>query len=98
MATPKVIILAELTLQPQYLAEVKALAAATAQFNRTEPGCEAFFVTTKRDDPNTLVLFEVFASAAAHEAHLATDYARHFFATVLAMLAKAPVLTNLNQF
>ncbi|MGI4864214.1 MAG: putative quinol monooxygenase [Janthinobacterium lividum] len=98
MATPKVTVLAELTVQPQYLGEVKALVAATARLNRTEPGCEAFFITTKHDDPNTLVLFEVFASVAAHEAHLATDYARHFFATVPALLAKEAVLTTLDQF
>lgn len=97
MDNPKVTILAELTVQPQYLAEVKALAEATARLNRAEPGCEAFIVSTKQDDPNTLVLFEVFASVAAHEAHLATSYAQHFFATVPAKLAKEAVLTKLDQ-
>jgi quinol monooxygenase YgiN len=98
MDIPKVTMLAELTVQPPYLAEVKALVAATARLNRAEPGCEVFIVTTKHDDPNTLVLFEIFASVAAHEAHLATDYARHFFATVPSKLAKEAVLTKLSQF
>lgn len=98
MDIPKVTVLAELTVQPQHLAEVKALVAATARLNRAEPGCEAFFVSTKHDAPNTLVLFEVFASAAAHEAHLATAHARHFFATVPPKLSKEAVLTKLEQF
>ena len=97
MSNTKIIVLAEVPVKPEYLEEVKALSAATLKPTLDEPGCETFYQTTKADEPNTLVFFEVFTSQEALDRHMAADYTKAFFAGVKDRLAGTPVSTILQQ-
>jgi quinol monooxygenase YgiN len=56
--------LAELTVLPGFLEEVKAIFKEALIPTLEEPGCEALYETGRNDDPHKLVFFEVFSSAA----------------------------------
>jgi quinol monooxygenase YgiN len=62
----KVYLLAELTVVPELLDEVKAVFTEALIPTLQEPGCEALFETSREGAPRELVLFEVFSSPAAH--------------------------------
>lgn len=97
METQKFILLAEVTVLPEFLAEVTALAKATLVPTLQEAGCEIFVQTARQDDPNTLLFFEVFASEAANQWHLDQPYTQAFFAGVQGKLASKPTMTLLHQ-
>jgi quinol monooxygenase YgiN len=97
MANSKVIVLAEVSVLPQHLEEVKAIAAATLIPTLKEPGCEAFYQTYKKDDQNALVFFEVFESKTALDLHLEADYTKKFFDCIKDKLAGKPVSTILSE-
>lgn len=97
MSNSKIIVLAELFVKPEHLEEVKALSAATLKPTLEEPGCEAFYQTTKADDANTLVFFEVFSSQEALDLHLEADYTKAFFAGLQGKAAGKPVSTILQH-
>lgn len=97
MSQFKIIVLAEITVKPEYLEEVKALSAATLKPTLEEPGCETFYQTVKADDPNTLVFFEVFLSQEALDYHMEANYTKTFFAGVDGKVAGKPVTTILQQ-
>src|SRR6476660_4604421 len=78
----KIYLLAELTIQPGSLEEVKAILKEALVPTLQEPGCEALYETGRKDHPHKLVFFEVFSSAAAHEFHLEQDYTRRLFAAL----------------
>ncbi|GAB3590390.1 putative quinol monooxygenase [Hymenobacter daeguensis] len=96
METQKFILLAQVTVRPEFLAEVTALAKATLVPTLQEPGCEVFVQTARKDDPNTLVFFEMFTSEQANELHLAQDYTKAFFAGVQGKVAAPPTMTLLQ--
>lgn len=54
-----------------------AIADASASV-ANEPGCRQFDVTRPEDQPNQVVLYEVYDSPAAFEAHLATPHLQAF--------------------
>jgi quinol monooxygenase YgiN len=95
--TKKIIMLAEVTALPKFLTEVTALAKAVLAATLQEPGCEIFVQTTKQEDPNTLVFFEVFASEAAHQWHLDQPYTQEFFMELQGKIASTPTMTLLQQ-
>ena len=97
MSNSKIIILAEIPVKPEYLEEVKALSAAALKPTLEEPGCEAFYQTTKGDDLNTLVLFEVFTSQEALDLHMEASYTKTFFDGVQGKVAVKPVSMILEQ-
>lgn len=97
MSNTKIIVLAELSVKPEYLDEIKGLSAATLKPTLAEPGCEAFYQTIKADEPNTLVFFEVFTSQQALNQHMEADYTKAFFAGVKDKVAGTPVSTILLQ-
>ena len=72
----KIYLLAELTIRPEFLEEVKAILEEALIPTLQEPGCEALYETGRKDEPHKLVFFEVFSSAAAHEFHLERDYTK----------------------
>ena len=97
METPKVIVLAELTILPQFLQEARVMAQANLTASLKEPGCEVFIMTTKKEDPNTFVFFEIWASAEALNWHMETSYAKEFLTKIPQLLAKEPALQFLEQ-
>jgi (4S)-4-hydroxy-5-phosphonooxypentane-2,3-dione isomerase len=67
-----------------YLAALKENGAAAVH----EPGCREFNITVSQKDPNHVFIFEVYDSAAAVEAHRATDHFKKYAATTKDMVAK----------
>jgi len=92
----KVYLLAELTIRPGFLEEVKAILREALIPTLQEPGCEALYETGRKNDPHKLVFFEVFSSAAAHEFHLAQDYTKRMFASLEGKLSGVPTMTKLS--
>ena len=82
MTNEKVIMLIEAKIQPQRRAE---LVEATRQYLplvRAEAGVDAFYVTARKDDPNTFVFYEIYKSQAAQDFHLQQDFTKKFLATL----------------
>jgi autoinducer 2-degrading protein len=52
-----------------------------------EPGCRQFDVMRVQDEPNKIVLYEVYDDAAAFEAHGKTPHRDAFFAEARPMIA-----------
>jgi len=96
MEYPKIYLLAELTIAPGFLEEVKAILKEALIPTLQEPGCEALYETGRKDDPHKLVFFEVFSSAAAHEFHLEQDYLKRMFASLDDKMSGVPTMTKLN--
>ena len=96
MEDTKVYLLAELTIRPEFLQEVKAILAEALIPTLEEPGCEALYETGRKDDPHKLVFFEVFSSAAAHEFHLQQGYTKRMLASLEGKTSESPTLTALS--
>src|SRR2546425_11449501 len=96
MKVKRIILLAELTILPGFLEEVKAIFKEALVPTLQEPGCEALYETGRKDDPHKLVFFEIFSSTAAHEFHLAQDYTKRLFASLEGKTSGAPTLTKLS--
>jgi quinol monooxygenase YgiN len=96
MEGKKIYLLAELTILPGFLEEVRAILKEALIPTLQEPGCEALYETGRNDDPNRLVFFEVFSSAVAHEFHLAQDYTKRMFASLDGKVSGVPTLTKLR--
>src|SRR6267142_4592565 len=96
MEDKKIYLLAELTIAPGFLHQVKAILNEALIPTLQEPGCEALYETGRKDDPHKLVFVEVFSSAAAHELHLEQDYTKRMFASLEGKTSGAPTLTKLS--
>jgi len=96
MEDRKIYLLAELTIRPGRLDEVKAILKEALVPTLQEPGCEALYETGREDDPHKLVFFEVFSSAAAHEFHLEQDYTKRLLASLEGKLSGVPTMTRLS--
>jgi quinol monooxygenase YgiN len=82
MTSEKVIMLIEAKIQPQRHAEIVEAVQQYLPLVRAEPGVEAFYVAARKDDPNTLVFYEVYKSQAAQDFHLQQDFTKKFLATL----------------
>jgi quinol monooxygenase YgiN len=78
MDNRKIYLLAELTVLPEFLDEVKAALAEALIPTLQEPGCEALFETSREDNPHKLIFFEIFSSPEAHKFHLEQDLGLFF--------------------
>ena len=97
MTNEKVIMLIEAKTQPQRRAELAEAARQYLPLVRTEPGVEAFYITTRTDDPNTVVFYEVYKSQAAQDFHLQQDFTKKFLATLKSVQVGDRVRTNLVE-
>lgn len=95
--SPKVIMLIEAKIQPQRRAEVIEAARQYLPQVRSEPGVEAFYLTARQDDPNTLVFYEIYRSEASQEFHLQQDFTKKFLATLKSAQAADRVRTSLVE-
>jgi quinol monooxygenase YgiN len=98
MTNEKVIILIEAKIQPQRRG---ALVEAVHQYLplvRAEAGVEAFYITTRKDDPDTFVFYEVYKSQQAQALHLQQDFTKKFLATLNSAQVGDRVRTNLVEF
>lgn len=96
MSDQKIYLLAEITVLPEFMDDVRAILAEVLPPTLQEPGCEAMFQTSRADDPYKLVFFEIFSSLEAHKWHLEQDYTKQLFATLEGKLAEEAVITSLN--
>jgi quinol monooxygenase YgiN len=97
MANEKVIMLIEAKIRPQRRVE---LVEATRQYLplvRAEAGVEAFYVTARKDDPNTFVFYEVYKSQAAQDFHLQQEFTKKFLATLKSAQIGDRVRANLVE-
>jgi quinol monooxygenase YgiN len=63
----KIYLLAELTVLPEFLDDVKGALKQALIPTLQEAGCEGMFETSSDGDPHKLVFFEIFSSSAAHK-------------------------------
>ena len=97
MANLKVIMLIEAKIQPQRRAELLDAAHEYLPLVRAEPGVEAFYITTRKDDPNTIVFYEIYRSQAAQDLHLQQDFTKKFLTTLKSAQVGDRVRTNLVE-
>jgi (4S)-4-hydroxy-5-phosphonooxypentane-2,3-dione isomerase len=67
-----------------YMAAAKANATATMQ----DAGAREFDIAVLQTDPHHVLLFEVYDSAAAHDAHRQTDHVKAYQTTTKDMISK----------
>jgi len=96
MDNRKIYLLAELTILPEFLGEVKAVLAEALIPTLQEPGCEALFETSREDNPHKLVFFEVFSSPELHKFHLEQDHTKRLFSALAGKSAEPLIMTKLN--
>ena len=97
MPTEKVIMLIEAKIQPPRRAELVEAARQYLPLVRAEPGVEAFYLTVRKDDPNTFIFYEIYRSQAAQDFHLQQDFTKKFLATLKNAQAGERVRTNLIE-
>ena len=97
MTNEKVIMLIEAKIQPQRRAELVEAARQYLPLVRAEPGVEAFYLTTRKDDPDTFVFYEIYRSQAAQDFHLQQDFTKKFLATLKSAQVGDRVRTNLVE-
>jgi quinol monooxygenase YgiN len=97
MTNEKVIMLIEAKIQPQRRTELVEAARQYLPLVRAEPGVEAFYIATRKDDPNTFIFYEVYRSQAAQDLHLQQDFTKTFLATLKSAQVGDRVRTNLVE-
>jgi len=93
----KVIMLIEAKIQPERRAELVDAARQYLPLVRAERGVEAFYLTVRKDDPNTFVFYEIYTSQAAQDFHLQQDFTKKFLSTLKGAQAGDRVRTNLVE-
>jgi quinol monooxygenase YgiN len=97
MPDEKVIMLIEAAIQPQRRAELVEAAREYLPLVRAEPGVEAFYLTVRKDAPNTFVFYEIYRSQAAQDFHLQQDFTKKFLAILKNAQAGDRVRTSLVE-
>jgi quinol monooxygenase YgiN len=97
MRNEKVIMLIEAKIQPQRRTEVAEAVYQYLPLVRAEAGVEAFYVTARKDDPNTFVFYEIYRSQAAQDFHLQQDFTKKFLAILKGAQLGDRVRTNLVE-
>jgi quinol monooxygenase YgiN len=97
MTNEKVIMLIEAKIQPQRRTELVEAARQYLPLVRAEPGVEAFYLTTPKDDPNTFIFYEIYKSQAAQDFHLQQDFTKKFLATLKSTQAGDRMRRNLVE-
>ena len=97
MTNEKVIMLIEAKVQPQRRAELVEAARQYLPLVRAEAGVKAFYLTVRKDDPNTFVFYEIYKSQAAQDLHLQQDFTKKFLSTLKSAQAGDRVRTNLVE-
>jgi quinol monooxygenase YgiN len=97
MTNEKVIMLIEAKIQPQRRAELLEAARQYLPLVRAEPGVEAFYIAARKDDPNTIVFYEVYRSQAAQDFHLQQDFTKKFLTTLKSAQVGDRVRTSLVE-
>jgi|SRR5579863_2679498 len=97
MTNEKVIMLIEAKIQPERRAELVEAARQYLPLVRAEAGVEGFYIAERKDDPNTVVFYEVYRSQAAQDFHLQQDFTKKFLATLKSAQIGDRVRTHLVE-
>ncbi|HZP62918.1 MAG TPA: antibiotic biosynthesis monooxygenase [Terriglobales bacterium] len=97
MSDQKVIMLIEAKIEPQRRAELIEAVRRYLPSVRAEAGVEFFYVTARKDDPNTFVFYEIYKSQAAQDFHLQQDFTKKFLASLKCAQIGDRVRTNLVE-
>ena len=97
MTNEKVIMLIEAKIQPQHRAELIEALGEYLPLVLEEPGVEAFYVSARKDDPNTFVFYEIYKSQAAQDFHLQQEFTKKFLAVLKSAQAADRVRTTLVE-
>ena len=97
MTNEKVIMLIEAKIQPERRPEIIEAVGKYLPLVRAEAGVEAFYVTTRKDDPNTFVFYEIYKSQATQNFHLQQDFTKKFLTTLTSAQTGDRVRTNLVE-
>ena len=95
MTDEKVVMLIEAQIQPERRAALIEAVGQYVPLVRAEPGVVAFYVTSRENDPNTLVFYEMYKSQAAQDFHLQQEFTKKFLATLNSAQAGERVRTKL---
>jgi quinol monooxygenase YgiN len=86
------VIVAEFEVKPEAIdAFLEAAVADASASVANEPGCRQFDVTRSSEQPNRVLLYEVYDSAAAFDAHLETPHLKTFRDRIEAMVVSRQV-------
>jgi quinol monooxygenase YgiN len=86
------VIIAEFEVKAEKLEEFLELARTDAsQSAANEPGCRQFDVALDREQPNRVVLYEVYDDEVAFDAHLETPHLKAFRAGIEGMMVSRHV-------
>ena len=97
MSDEKVIMLIEAKIQPERRAGLVGAARQYLPLVRAEAGVESFYLTVRKDDPNTFVFYEIYRSQGAQEFYLQQEFTRKFLAILKDAQAGDRVRTNLVE-
>ena len=90
----KFVLLVEFDVDPSCLDTFMSLIDINARASvADEPGCYQFDVMQTLDDPNKIVLYEVYASEEAFKAHMGMVHTQAFLAAAKPMLRGQRVLS-----
>ncbi|MBO9636169.1 MAG: nuclear transport factor 2 family protein, partial [Chitinophagaceae bacterium] len=94
-------LVAYIEILPAFEKEVKDALKTMAAASIRETGCEQFEVNTKKDSPNSVVVYESYTSKEAFELHKITEHAKKFFELVKGKIVnnniEVVLLTGLNS-
>jgi quinol monooxygenase YgiN len=85
----KFVLIVEFDVKPEHLAQFNQLIAVNAKASvADEPGCRQFDVLQAEDNPNRIVLYEVYDSAAAFQDHLGRSHTQTFLTAMKPLITK----------
>ena len=82
--------IAILDAKPGMAAQFRAKIIELVREVRREPGCVTFTAYEARDTEGRFYLYEVYANAAAFDAHLQTEHVHRFIASIPALSTGGP--------
>lgn len=85
-----IIVMGQVQVVPERMADALALSLAHVQRSRTEPGCLSHAVYEDRDQPNRLVFVEEWASEESLQRHFAVPASVDFVNALSSMAAGRP--------
>jgi quinol monooxygenase YgiN len=86
------VIVAEFEVKPDKLEQFLELARTDAAHSvEREPGCRQFDVTLDREQPNRVLLYEIYDDEAAFDAHLETPHLAAFRADIESLIVSRQV-------
>jgi autoinducer 2-degrading protein len=86
------VLIVEFQVRPESIDRFNELIAVNARASvAEEPGCRQFDVTRSLDDPHHMVLYEVYDSEKAFQAHMGMKHTQTFLSQAKALVTKQTV-------